>query len=65
MIDTTVLVAAALLIAGACILFAVSVRVGMLLGRRVDRALEARLAAESPTPSDQAPDDAEEVGADE
>jgi hypothetical protein len=64
-IDATVIAAAALLVAGAGAAFAVSVRVGMLLGRRMDRALEARQDADDSTPSDQAPDVGEEVGIDE
>jgi hypothetical protein len=42
-----VVLAAALLIA-AVIVFGVSVRFGMLLGRRLDRALEERASASDP-----------------
>ncbi|HEY5487535.1 MAG TPA: hypothetical protein VIK06_07805 [Candidatus Limnocylindrales bacterium] len=65
MIDATVIAAAALLLAGAGVVFALSLWVGMLLGRRMDRALEARQDADGATPSDQAPDVGEEVGIDE
>jgi hypothetical protein len=70
-IDGAILAAAALLLAGAGLVFALSVWVGMLLGRRMDRALEARRvaegsrAAEGDQPSDQATDVGEEVGVDE
>jgi hypothetical protein len=64
-IDGAILAAAALLLAGAGLVFALSVRVGMLLGRRIDRALEARRVAEGDQPSDQATDVGEEVGVDE
>ncbi len=65
MIDAAVIAAAVLLLAGAGVVFALSVRVGMLLGRRIDRALEARQDAAGLPPSDQAPDVGEEVGIDE
>jgi len=64
-IDGAILAAAALLLAGAGLVFALSVWVGMLLGRRMDRALEARRAADGDQPSDQATDVGEEVGVDE
>jgi hypothetical protein len=38
------------IVAGAVILFAVSIRVGILLGLRLDRVLEARMS-ENPKPS--------------
>ncbi len=68
MIDTGLVVAGVVLLVGAGVVFAVSVWVGMLLGRRMDRALVARQAAEGPLlsdPSEQAPDVAEEVGVDD
>lgn len=65
MIDGAILAAAALLLAGAGLVFALSVWVGMLLGRRMDRALVARQAAEGPLASDQAPNVGEEVRVDE
>ncbi|MGD0017666.1 MAG: hypothetical protein ABSD62_00240 [Candidatus Limnocylindrales bacterium] len=49
---------AVLLIGGAVIGFVFSIRVGILLGLRLDRALEARAAAEEPGHT-------EEVSADE
>jgi hypothetical protein len=39
---------AALLVGGAILGFVLAIRVGMLLGLRLDRALEARVAAEEP-----------------
>jgi hypothetical protein len=63
--DGSVIAAAILLLVGAGLVFALSVRVGMLLGRRMDRALEARQDAAGLLPSDQAPDVGEEVGIDE
>jgi hypothetical protein len=39
------LVFAALLLVGTLVVFVVSVRIGILLGSRLDRALEARAAA--------------------
>jgi hypothetical protein len=47
-----------LLIGGGVLAFVFSIRVGILLGLRVDRALEARAAADQPGQS-------EEVGTDE
>jgi hypothetical protein len=47
MIGTFVLAGA--MVAGAVILFAVSIRVGILLGPRLDRVLEARMS-EDPKP---------------
>jgi hypothetical protein len=64
-IDGAVITAGVLLLIGAGVVFALSVWVGMLLGRRMDRALEARQAAEGALPLDQAPDVGEEVGVDE
>jgi hypothetical protein len=49
---------AVLLLGGAVLAFALSIRVGILLGRRLDRAVEARAAAEEPRQTD-------EVSADE
>ncbi len=66
--DGAVITAGVLLLIGAGVVFALSVWVGMLLGRRMDRALEARQTAEGALPSDrsdQAPDVGEEVGVDE
>lgn len=37
-------------VAGAVILIAVSIRVGILLGRRLDRVLEARMSADPNLP---------------
>jgi len=42
----TLLVAAALLIAGALLLFGLCFGVGMLLGKRIDRAMVARFDAD-------------------
>ncbi len=64
MIDPRVFEAVALL-GAAGLLFALSARVGMLLGRRMDRAIEARHAADDAGSSDEARDVAEEVGVDE
>jgi hypothetical protein len=63
--DTALIAIGVLLVIGAGVVFALSVWVGMLLGRRMDRALEARRAAEGPLPSDQAPNAGEEVRVDE
>jgi hypothetical protein len=63
--DGAVITAGVLLLIGAGVVFALSVWVGMLLGRRMDRALEARQATEGALPSGQAPDVGEEVGVDE
>ncbi len=52
------LLVAALLVAGAIVAFVLSIRVGILLGLRLDRAVEARAADEEPAQTD-------EVGADE
>lgn len=41
---------AVLLLGGALVIFVVSIRIGILLGLRVDRALEARAAANEPGP---------------
>jgi hypothetical protein len=48
MIGTLVL--AVTLVAGSVVLFAVSIRVGILFGRRLDRALEVRTSEDSETP---------------
>ena len=56
MIEGLVLVG--LLLGGALVVFVVSIRIGILLGSRLDRALEARPAASEPGPI-------EEVRADE
>jgi hypothetical protein len=63
--DTALIAAGAILVIGAGVVFALSVWVGMLLGRRMDRALVARQAAEGPLASDQAPNVGEEVRVDE
>jgi hypothetical protein len=42
------LVFAVLLLGGALVVFVVSIRIGILLGLRLDRALEARAAASEP-----------------
>jgi hypothetical protein len=63
--DGAVITAGVLLLIGAGVVFALSVWVGMLLGRRMDRALEARQAAEGALRLDQAPDGGEEIGVDE
>jgi hypothetical protein len=63
--DTALIVTGAILVIGAGVVFALSVWVGMLLGRRMDRALVARQAAEGPLASDQAPNVGEEVRVDE
>jgi hypothetical protein len=63
--DTALIATGAILVIGAGVVFAVSVWVGMLLGRRMDRALVARQAAEGPLASDQAPNVGEEVRVDE
>jgi hypothetical protein len=63
--DTALIATGAILVIGAGVVFAVSVWVGMLLGRRMDRALLARQAAEGPPASDQAPNVGEEVRVDE
>jgi hypothetical protein len=47
-------VAAGLLLAGGLVLFVVSIRIGNLFGRRLDRALEARATAGEPDPSEEA-----------
>ena len=65
MIDTTILAEAVALVLAAGVVFALSIRVGMLLGRRMDRALEARQAADGSLPSDEAPDAVEEVRVDD
>ena len=53
------LVVAAVAVVGlAALFFIVSIRIGILLGFRIDRAMEARLAAEEPASN-------EEVRADE
>jgi hypothetical protein len=52
------LLLAAVLIGGGIVAFVVSVRLGILLGLRLDRALEARAANKEPDP-------AEEVSPDE
>ena len=44
---------AALLLAGAVLAFVLSVRVGILLGLRLDRAVEARAAADEPGQTDE------------
>jgi len=49
MIGTLTLAVA--IVAGAVILFAVSIRVGILLGLRLDRVLEARTSADPKPPS--------------
>jgi hypothetical protein len=46
-------VAAGLLLAGGLVLFVVSIRIGNLFGRRLDRALEARAAAVEPEPDEE------------
>ena len=48
MIGTLVL--AVTLVAGSVVLFAVSIRVGILFGHRLDRALEVRTSEDSETP---------------
>jgi hypothetical protein len=63
--DTALIAAGAILVIGAGVVFALSVWVGMLLGRRMDRALVARQAAEGPGESDQAANVGEEVRVDE
>jgi hypothetical protein len=63
--DTALIATGAILVVGAGVVFALSVWVGMLLGRRMDRALVARQAAEGPLVSDQAPNVGEEVRVDE
>ncbi|HEX7543488.1 MAG TPA: hypothetical protein VF361_01640 [Candidatus Limnocylindrales bacterium] len=63
--DTALIATGAILVIGAGVVFALSVWVGMLLGRRMDRALVARQAAEGPLASDQAPNVGEEVRVDE
>lgn len=63
--DGAVIAVGVLLLIGAGVVFALSVWVGILLGRRMDRALEARQAAESALRLDQAPDGGEEIGLDE
>ena len=52
------LVFAVLLLGGAVVVFIVSIRIGILVGLRLDRAVEARAAASEPGPI-------EEVHADE
>ena len=49
MIGTVTL--ALVIVAGAVILFAVSIRVGILLGLRLDRVLEARMSEDPKPPS--------------
>jgi hypothetical protein len=49
MIGTLTLAVA--IVAGAVILFAVSIRVGILLGLRLDRVLEARMSEDPKPPS--------------
>jgi hypothetical protein len=63
--DTALIATGAILVIGAGVVFALSVWVGMLLGRRIDRALVARQAAEGPLASDQTPIVGEEVHVDE
>jgi hypothetical protein len=63
--DTALIATGAILVIGAGVVFALSVWVGMLLARRMDRALVARQAAEGPLASDQAPSVGEEVRVDE
>ena len=63
--DTALIATGAILVIGAGVVFALSVWVGMLLARRMDRALVARQAAEGPLASDQAPNVGEEVRVDE
>ena len=63
--DTALIATGAILVIGAGVVFALSVWVGMLLGRRMDRALVARQAAEGSLASDQAPNVGEEVRVDE
>ncbi|MGD0861933.1 MAG: hypothetical protein ABSA21_04150 [Candidatus Limnocylindrales bacterium] len=48
-----ILAAAALLLAGGLVVFVVSIRVGILLGQRLDRALEARAVAGGSEPSEE------------
>jgi hypothetical protein len=62
--EATAVAAGALLLLGAVAVFALSVRVGILVGRRMDRVLEARQAADG-IPSDQKPDVVDEVGVDD
>jgi hypothetical protein len=64
-IDATILAEAVALILAAGVVFALSIRVGMLLGRRMDRALEAHQAADGSLPSDETPDAVEEVRVDD
>lgn len=64
MTEATAVAAGALLLLGAVAVFALSVRVGILVGRRMDRVLEARQAADG-IPSDQKPDVVDEVGVDD
>jgi hypothetical protein len=45
---------AGLLVCGAVVCFAISIRVGILLGLRLDRALDARAAAEEPGQTEEA-----------
>lgn len=48
------LVTAGAIVAAAVVLFALSIRVGILVGHRLDRAIEQRSAgdSETPTPAD-------------
>jgi hypothetical protein len=43
-----------LLLGGAVLAFVFAIRVGILVGRRLDRALEARAAAEEPGQTEEA-----------
>ncbi len=45
--------AATVLVVFAIVVFAVALRVGMLLGRRLDRSMEMRAAADRPAAADQ------------
>lgn len=63
--DTALIATGAILVIGAGVVFALSVWVGMLLGRRMDGALVARQAAEGPPASDQATNVGEEDRVDE
>jgi hypothetical protein len=45
------------LVAGCVVVFAVSIKVGILLGLRLDRVLEARAAADEPESAQEDPHD--------
>lgn len=58
----TGLLLALLLVAAAIVAFVLAIRVGMLIGTRMDRVMEARHAAESqPEAADDVTDKSEEV----